>query len=183
MPSIWCALTKRPCHPLITETLDKDEIERLRWLKSVRIIKKDGVVIGPEDYQGYPSVQVGNRYLRLIDPSMSYHEEHDGLLVIDKVYQMLLEHPDFNTEKNLYELLKNYYWSSDACYMEDFCEEVGYCDVVVCPYGEEERYSFRNVISPEYECYYELVNPEHSIENSEALVLTIEDFVIFSNRV
>ena len=183
MPSIWCALTKRPCHPLITETLDKDEAEKMKWLKSVRIVKKDGVVIGPIDYQGYTTIHLENNYLRLIDASTSYEEEHDCLLVIEKVYQMLLEHPDFNTTRNLYDLLKNYQWRSEFCLLDDFCQEVGYCDVVVCPERERERYAFQNVITLETECYFELTDPEQSIDNSEELVLTVEDFVIFSNRV
>lgn len=182
MPFIWCALTKRPCYLFFSENLDKDESERLRWLRKVRIVRKNGDISEVIDYDGYTTIRVENNEVRLIDPSISFNEDHDGILLIDKVYQMIIDNPNFNSQRNLYELLKNFCWRSDIGLIDDFCPDIGHSDLLVCPPEERERYTFSNILTPVDECYYELVDPELCIENTEDLRMIVEEFVIFSNR-
>ena len=178
--ALWDALTAIPSLPLISESFDKDKRDELKWLNDVKVLYKNGNVSDTIKYDGYTNIRIGNNDVRLIDPSISFDDNHDGLLIIDKVYQMIIDNPNFNSETNLYSHLKNYRWRSDFGLLEDFCQDIGHSDVVVCP--PEERYTFTNVVTTTDECYFELINPESSIENTELLGMIVEEFVIFSNR-
>lgn len=181
--ALWDALTAIPSLPLISESFDKDKRDELKWLNDVKVLYKNGNVSDTIKYDGYTNIRIGNNDVRLIDPSISFDEEHDGMIIIDKVYQILIDNPNFNRQRNLYELLKIFCWRSEFSLIGDYCPDVGHSDLLVCLPSERERYTFSNVVTSADECYYELVDPEMSIENTEVLGMIVEEFVTFCNTV
>jgi hypothetical protein len=87
------------------------EPKNYTWVRKVRAVLKDGTVTEIGFYTDYGSIIVNDKEYKVIDKTMSPDEiNHDGFIIIDKVYQMLLENQDYYDYiegENLYQLIKD----------------------------------------------------------------------------
>ncbi len=90
--------------------------------------------------------------------------DYDGYIILDKTYKMLKKHKLFNCvkNKNMFDLLKNFYQKNRKNMFYDFGEQTIYIDGI-----EEDK-------------IWQLENPDKNKRNKERIEKIIDNFFIFS---
>ena len=171
----WCALSMTPGYISTDYGLSEEEKEKFDWSSDCVFVDKKGKVT-PTRYGGYSTVSVDGKSSRLLDPSCHFEDEHDGLLVINDVYQLLLSSDNYHLieKKNLYNLLKKFSWRSRHFHLAKFFE-VGCVDLVVAK--EEDRQWLTNCITEEHEYFWCLSDPKTCERNKKRMEMIVEDFI------
>ena len=114
--TIFDALTGNPGEISSVGIVDNTFKKKYDWHnKGVRAILKDGTITDKGHYDSYGKVVVGDNNYKVINTWDHFdytEEEHDGFMLLESIYQLLISNPKYSElaeDYNLYNNLKTFY--------------------------------------------------------------------------
>lgn len=153
---------------IFNHDINEEEFESsYNWMNSVRVVLKDGSVIEPGTYDSYGKVMVNDKFYNVSDNSIGYEEHHEGLVILDKTYDIMIknpEYPNFIKNHNLYEVISKRGWKHGIGTMGKYIE----CQTV-CVVSEMKKDQVFCPVVDGYPESYEFLNPDICPENKERI--------------
>ena len=147
---------------------NKEDFEtKYEWMNSVRVVLKDGSVTEPGSYDGYGNVNVNDKIYKVTDNSLGYQGLYDGLVILDKTYEIMIkdpEYPSFIKNHNLYEVITERGWKHGIGKLVKYlgCQ-------TVCVVSEEKKDEMDCPVVDGLDETYEFVDPRICPENEERI--------------
>jgi len=121
--TLYDCVVGNPCG-ITCLNLSREKMKYYDWMNVVRVILKDGSVTDIGFYDDYGRVFVDGKEYKVADITSDLTEiEHDGIIIIDKVYEILSsfkEFPTFISENNLYDKIISKGWQPNLGNMKKY---------------------------------------------------------------
>ena len=150
-----------------------EAIKKYYWQNIVRLIKKDGSVTDIGHYDGYGNVIINDEKFKGFSPDLCADEiEHDGIVIIDRVYEILINDVEFKSfmkGKNLYQELVKWSWKHGLGRMHDYMDSQEF--VIISKDFDEEfkRHTEGSYCSESSKDIYMFIDPKVSEDNKERI--------------
>ena len=170
---LYDCLTGNPIKVDIVGINKAEVIKKYHWQNIVRLVKKDGSVTDIGYYDGCGNVMVNGEKFKGFSPYLRTDEvEHDGIVIIDRVYQILINDVEFESfmrGKNLYQELIKWSWKHGLGRMHNYMDSQEF--VIISEHFDEK---FKGHLEGSYcsessKDIYMFIDPKVSEDNRERI--------------
>lgn len=170
---LYDCLTGNPIKVNVIGAKKSEAIKKYFWQNVVRLVKKDGSVTDIGYYDGCGNIVVNGETFKGFSPDLCVDEiEHDGIVIIDSVYQILINDVEYNNfikGKNLYEELVKWSWKHGLGPMDKYMDSQEFT-IISKEFDEEfKHHQEGSYCSETSKDIYMFIDPKVCEENQELI--------------